>query len=142
MREFKQHLFEIIVLIMLTACDGDTVSEIQTYNQSIVLPPEATEQVVILDNINSSITTIENSVTWLKVGIENYTSGPTSIKVTTINNIERTERKCYVIITVSSGNKVILSITQQGLKEEIGIDDSHDRQTDKPAYIPILKADD
>jgi hypothetical protein len=69
---------------------------------------------------------------------QSYTSGPPQIKLNATANTGKDERKCNVTITANSGDKVILTVTQQGKSDEdeegTGIDDIHGTQTDKPAY--------
>ena len=119
---------------MLTACPSDSEPEPQSYTQNIELPSNASEQIVTLNKFSSSITMVENSASWLTVEPQVYFSGSPKVKLRSTDNIERTERKCNVIITASSGDRVILSVTQQETSEGTGIDDLHGTQTDKPAY--------
>jgi hypothetical protein len=134
MKNIIQYLFAGIAMLMLTACPSDSEPEPQSYMQNIALPSYASEQVVTLNKLSSSIATVENSASWLSVEPQIYSSGSPKVKLRSTDNIERTERKCNVIITASSGDKVVLAIIQQGTTEGTGIDDLHDRQTDKPAY--------
>lgn len=120
-------------MLMLTACPNDSDSEAQTYSQSIVLPSYASERVVTLNQIRSSITSVENSAPWLVVEPE----GSHMVKLRTTDNTTKTERKCNVTITASMRDdvtKVILSVTQQPASEGTEINDFHNLQTDKPAY--------
>ncbi len=133
MKNIIQYMFAGIALLMLTACPSEPEAP-QTYKQSVVLPSNAMEQEITLNKLNSSIVTVENPATWITVETPAYTSGYVKIKVHVTANTERTERKCNITITVSSGDKVILSVTQQGSQEGTGIDDLHGAYTDKPAY--------
>ena len=129
-------------MLMLTACPGpDTKPEpvidpvTQTNTQEIVMPPKASEQVVTLTQLSTAISTIEKdeSASWLTVEQLPYESGSPQVKLrSTADNTAREERKCTVTITATSGDKVVLSVTQQS--EGTGIDDLHGSQTDKPAY--------
>lgn len=150
MKNISQYLLASMALLMLTACpnDPEEVSETQTqnqtqtqaqtqtqtYNQSIMLSPNAIEQEVILNGLNSPVATVTNSAEWLTVETNAYTSGSVKVKVSVTANVSKEERKCTVTITATSGDKVILSVTQQGIPEGTGIDDLHGSQTDKPAY--------
>ena len=93
---------------------------------------KATEQVVTLNKLSTAISTVENSAQWLTVEKEPYTSGSPQVKLRSKDNPDKVERKCNVTITATSGDKVILSVTQQS--EGTEIDDLHGSQTDKPAY--------
>ncbi|MBO7120148.1 MAG: BACON domain-containing protein [Bacteroidaceae bacterium] len=134
MKNIKQYLMAGMAILMLTACPSDPESETQSYTQNIVLPSNASEQEVTLTQLHSSISNVQNPVSWLTVEIQSYSSGSPKFKLRSASNTERTERKCNVIITAYSGDKVTLSVTQQGVAEGTGIDDLHDSQTDKPAY--------
>lgn len=133
MKDIRQYLMAGMAILMLTACPSDSETEPQAYTQNILLPPYTSEQEIALNQLHSPIATVE-TVPWLIVEILAYSSGSPSVKLRSTANTERTERKCNVIITSSSGNKVVLSVTQQGTAEGTGIDDLHGRQTDKPAY--------
>ena len=144
MKNIKLYLLSGIAMLMLTACPGpdpkpNPVVEpepepvvVQTYTQEIVMPPKASEQVVTLNQFSTAISTVENSASWLTVEQLPYESGSPKIKLSSTDNTDKAERKCTVSITASSGDKVILSVTQQS--EGTGIDDLHGSQTDKPAY--------
>lgn len=145
MKNIKLYLLSGMALLMLTACPGpDTKPNpvvepepepavLQTYTQEIVMPSKASEQVVTLTQLNTAISTVENSASWLTVEQLPYESGSPQVKLrSTSDNTAKEERKCNVTITATSGDKVILSVTQQS--EGIGIDDLHGSQTDKPAY--------
>ena len=134
MKSIRQYLFAGIAMLMLTACPSDLESETQTYTQNIVLPSYASNQMVTLNQIHSSITTVQNSASWLTVEPQTYSSGSPQIKLYYTANIAKAERKCNVTITASSGDEVVLSVTQQGISEGTEIDDLHNSQTDKPAY--------
>ena len=134
MKKIRLFIFAGIALLMLTACPSDSEPEPQSYTQNIELPSNASEQIVTLNKFSSSITMVENSASWLTVEPQVYFSGSPKVKLRSTDNIERTERKCNVIITASSGDRVILSVTQQETSEGTGIDNLHGTQTDKPAY--------
>lgn len=131
MKNIRQYLFAGIAILMLTACPSDPESETQSYTQNVVLPSYASEQLVTLNKLQTSIATVNNSASWLTVDPQPYSSGSPRIMLYSTANTAKTERKCNVIITAYSGDKVTLSVTQQGVA---GIDDLHNSQTDKPAY--------
>lgn len=118
-------------MLMLTACSSD--SESQSNTQNLVLPSNSTEQIVTIDKLSSSITTVNNSASWLTVDPQVYTSGSPKVKVRSTANTAETERKCNVTITSSSDETVILSVIQKGTLV-LEIDELHSSQTDKPAY--------
>lgn len=137
MKNIRQYLVAGIAMLMLTACSSSSEPEAQSYTQDVALPANASEQVVTLNKLKSSIATIENTVSWLIVERQAYSSGSPQVKLRSTVNKAKEERKCKVTVTASSGEKVILSVTQQGSdNENTGIDDLHGSQTDKPAYSP------
>lgn len=139
MKSIKQYLLACIAVFMLTACsDHNNEEEGQTYKQDVTLPAIASEQLVTLNHLNSSIETVKNSASWLIVEQQFYSSGSPKVKLRSTDNTDKEERKCNVTITATSGDIVILTVTQQAANEEnsegTGIDDLHGTQTDKPAY--------
>ena len=134
MKNIRQYIVAGIALITLTACPNDSEQEPQSYTQKIVLPSSASEQEVTLNKLHSSIASVDNPVSWLTVETQAYSSGSPRIKLRSTDNALEAERKCNVTINASSGDKVVLSVTQQGVPEGTGIDNLHGSQTDKPAY--------
>lgn len=144
MKNFRQYILAGMAILVLTACSSNPVQEpeqkttpepvAQTFTQDIVMPSTASEKLVTLSQLQTSIATVEKSASWLSIESQAYSSGSPQIKLCSTDNTERVERKCNVTITASSGDKVVLSVTQQGTSEGTGIDDLHNSQTDKPAY--------
>ena len=138
MKKINLYLMAGIAMFILAACSGEPDSEqvpvAQTYTQNIMMPSNASELLVTLNQVQSSVTTVQHSVSWLTVETQAYSSGSPSVKLRTIDNTSKAERKCNVTITVTSGDKVVLAVTQQGSSEGTDIDDIHNSQTDKPAY--------
>ena len=134
MKYIRQYLFAGIAMLMLMACSSDSEPEPQTFTQDINLPSKGSEQVVTLNQLQTSVATVENSSMWLTVEVQPYTFGSPQVKLRSTNNTAKEERKCSVTVTANSGNKVILSVTQQGGYEGTEIDDLHSSQTNKPAY--------
>ena len=131
MKKISQYIMVGMAMLMLTACSSD--SESQSNTQNLVLPSNSTEQIVTIDKLSSSITTVNNSASWLTVDPQVYTSGSPKVKVRSTANTAETERKCNVTITSSSDETVILSVIQKGTLV-LEIDELHSSQTDKPAY--------
>lgn len=134
MKTIRQYIFAGMAILMLTACPSDPESESQSYTQEITLPSTASEKLVTLSQLQTSIATVENSASWLTAEPQSYSSGSPKVKLRSTANTAKEGRKCNVTITASSGDKVTLSVTQQGAAEGAGIDDLHSSQTDKPAY--------
>ena len=134
MKNIRQYLAACIALLMLTACPSDPESETHSYTQDISLPSSASEQLVTLNQLQSAIATVKNSASWLTVEAQSYSSGSPQVKLRSTANTAKSDRKCNVTITATTGDKVTLSVIQQGTSEGTGIDDVHNSQTDKPAY--------
>lgn len=133
MKNFRQYILTGMTMLMLTACPSDSEPEPQTYTQDIVLPSGATEQIVTIDKLSSSIATVEKSAAWLTAEPQAYTSGSPRVKLRSTANTAEAERNCNVTVTASSGDKVILSVKQRGVVTT-GTNELHNTQTDKPAY--------
>ncbi len=144
-KHFKIFLLVMIVVLTITGCGSDdkkeespinpVTPEGRTYQQSVTLDSQGTQQTVTLTNLKSKIDDVKNTNTWLTVLIGTYTSGSPNIVLSAEENTSTQTRSGNVTITSTSGDKVILTVTQQEAEEQkTGIDDSHDIPTDKPAY--------
>ncbi len=146
MKNFKIIVFALFAVLALSACGGDddkvggtptnpVNNEGKTYQQSATLDAQGTQQTVTLTNLKSKIDDVQNSSNWLTVLISTYSSGSPKIELRATENTSTQQRSVNVTITAVNGDKVILTVTQQGAEEQkTGIDDSHDITTDKPAY--------
>lgn len=134
MKNIRQYLLASIALLMLTACPSDSEPEPQSFTQDVTLPSKGSEQVVTLIQLQASVATVENPVSWLTVETQAYSSGSPRIKLRSTDNIIEVERKCNITINASSGDRLILSVRQQGAPKGTGIENLHSSQTDKPAY--------
>lgn len=143
-------LFMVISMMALAACGGDDKEEEsplnpvtpigQTYKQSVTLDAQGTQQTVTLNDLKSKIDDVANSADWLTVLISTYSSGSPSLVVSAKENTDTKTRSCTVTVTATSGDKMLLTVTQEAAEEQkTGIDDSHDVPTDKPAYSRIVK---
>ena len=116
----------------------------KTYNQSVTLPAKGGDMTVALSSLSSEVSSISNTPSWLVITREYYFSGAPTVKFGFEENKDGQERKATVTVTASSGDKVVLSITQQatggsgggGTQEDVkkGIEDLHDEYTSQPAY--------
>ena len=144
-------LLAFVAMMTLSACHDDKkepsslnpvdpTPEGQTFQQSVTLPEEKADMIVTLDSLESAIKVdgLEYDADWLTVVKQTYTSGSPSLRLTATDNVKDCEstdaRSCMVTVTATSGDKVLLSVTQEGSERKIGIDDSHDIPTDQPAY--------
>jgi hypothetical protein len=117
---------------------GSTSPNGQTYQQSVTLSATDADKTVTLNKLTSAIQTYSGGADWLTVLKENYISGSPALRLKATNNERDGEttqaRSCNVTIVSTSGNKVILTVTQDGAERKAGIDDSHDVVSDQPAY--------
>ena len=154
MKRIMSYTFALLVMFALAACGGgdDDDSPIsggssgggggstthipQTYTQSVTLPAKEGEDVVTLSNLSSSVSSLSGTPSWLVISPQFYSSGTPTLKLEFIENVEPTERSCTVTALASSGDKVVLTITQQAAEVKKSIEDIHNGTTDRPAYAP------
>ena len=131
-------IIAFISVMAFIACTDDEKEDVvigQTYQQSITLDVQGTEQTITLNDLKSKIDDVKNSVDWLTVLIKPYTSGSPVVLVSAKEHTDTQPRSADVTITDTNGDKVVLAVTQEGTEElKTGIDDSHDVPTDQPAY--------
>jgi len=108
----------------------------KTYSQSVTLPAKSGELVITLSDLKSAVSSVSSSPSWLVISPQFYSSGAPTLKLEYQENTETTERVVSVTVLASSGDKVVLTITQQAGEKKDGIDDLHNDKTDKPSYIP------
>lgn len=107
----------------------------QSYQQSFTFNSwEAGTQSVKLDNLSTAVKQIdhESGVNWLIIEKESYTSGEPNVKLTATANDDTTDRSTTVTIIAENDDKVELTVKQPG--RTYGIDDTHNNQSDQPAY--------
>ena len=142
-------LLVIVAMITLTSCpcheeveEPSPVNPVnpegQTFQQSVTLAARDADETVVLRDLNTAIKDIENNSEWLTVAKQTYSTGSPSLRLTASDNIKEgsssVARNCAVTVTATSGNRVLLSVSQDGADSRTGIDDSHDIPTDQPAY--------
>ena len=110
----------------------------KTYSQSVTLPAQGGEQVITLSDMSSAVSSVSSSPSWLVISPQFYSSGAPTLKLEFQENTENQERKASVTVSASSGDKVLLTITQQAGERKDGIDDLHSDKTDQPSYAPRL----
>lgn len=136
MKNIKQYALACMALLMMSSCNKDNQEdEGQAYKQEVTMPSEASEQMVTLYSLSSSIEMVKNTASWLVVEQQSYMSGAPQVVLSSTDNKDKKERKCTVTITATTGDKVVLAVTQLGTGQlPTGIDDSHDIPTDQPAF--------
>ena len=142
----KNKVYYVIVsmaVLLLTACGGgsnddDSIIDEQGYQQRVTLPATDADEIIIISSLTTEINKVTGGAKWLTVLIEDYTSGSPSLRLIATDNVSDGKttqvRSCSLTISSLSGDKTILSVTQEGIEMKTGIDDSHDIETDQPAY--------
>ncbi len=155
MKKICIYLLSLTAIFVLAACGGDDGGSStgdggnsggssgggnapQTYTQSVTVPATSGEQVVTLSNLKSSISSVGNAPSWIVISPQYYSSGAPTLKLEYQENTLTTARDCSVTVLASSGDKVVLTITQQASETKSGIDDVHNDPSDQPAYSPKL----
>ena len=154
MKTIKIYLMVLLGLFVLSACGGggddaggsggssggggNNGHVPQAYAQSVSIPATSGDQVITLSSLNSSVSSVSSSPSWLVISPQFYSSGAPTLKLVYQENTETQERKAVVTVSASSGDRVVLTITQQAGERKDGIDDLHNDKTDQPSYAPQL----
>ena len=163
MKRIELYLIALLSIFVLAACGPDNPVNTnggnsggnsggngggsytpKTYNQSVTLPAKGGETTVTLSDLSSAVSGVSSTPSWLVITREYYSSGAPTLKLGFEENKDGQEREVAVTVTASSGDKVVLTITQQttggsgggGTQEDVkkDIDDLHDEYTSQPAY--------
>lgn len=138
------YILASMAVLLLTACGGGSSDDDEStidghsYQQSETLPATDADEIIIISSLTTEINKVTGGAKWLTVLIEDYTSGSPSLRLIATDNVSDGKttqvRSCSLTISSLSGDKTILSVTQEGIEMKTGIDDSHDIETDQPAY--------
>lgn len=140
MKYFKIIIIACVSILAFIACSGDekredVIVDGKTFQQSATLPASKADTTIILSDLKAAINSVKGGNEWLTVVKESYTSGSPKVRLTAKDNKEEKPRDCKVTITAESGDKVVLTVEQNGAEpKKTGIDDSHDIPTNQPAY--------
>ena len=106
-----------------------------TYKQSVTLPPTDAVAEVELKDLKYEIKYISGNASWLTVQ-KAFKDGTAWVTLKATDNEKKEDRSCTVVITGQSNDEVRLSViqTKKAGPDNDGINDSHDMQTDQPAY--------
>lgn len=137
MKQLKLYTILLLSVALTVACGPDPKpkSNSKVYTQSATLTAKGDALKVTLNELNSSISSVNNTANWLTATPQYYTSGHPQIELQATENTTGSERKTEVAVLASSGEKVVLTVMQEAAP--VGIDDMHDEKTDKPAYAPL-----
>lgn len=141
MKYFKIIIIACVSTLAFIACSNgddkkeDIIVDGKTFQQSATLPASKADTTIILSDLKAAINSVKGGNEWLTVVKESYTSGSPKVRLTAKDNKEEKSRDCKVTITAESGDKVVLTVEQNGAEpKKTGIDDSHDIPTNQPAY--------
>ena len=137
MKTIKLYFSILATLLVLTACGGggsDEPAGPETYQRSVSIGYQATEDVYTLPEI-AQIVSIQGTTDWLSVTQPNANT----VRVVVQENLKLTVRTTTLVVTAQNGDKVNIYVSQEAHPEEPnkGADDSHDSETDQPAYAPV-----
>ena len=139
MQHIKLYAFMMTVLL-LTACSKNDDDVEDTLYQTVTMAADANNTIVTLNKLNEGIESAKAMDEWLTVSIVPYTAGNPMLKLNASVNPNKTERKTKVIVISVSGSRIEITVIQKGQPEKTPegntIEDTHDIETDQPAYIP------
>ena len=154
MKKICIYLLSLTTILLLAACGGGDDdggnsaggggnagggssgggSAPQTYTQSVTVPATIGEQIVTLNSLSSAVSSVSSTPSWIVISPQYYSSGAPTLQLEYQENTATTTRDCTVNVSASSGDKLVLTITQQASEVKSGIDDIHNNSTDQPAY--------
>ena len=128
-----------VCVMAYSGCGSDSNDE-ASFSQSVTIPAETASILVSLDKLNEPVESFKVKDSWLNVTLAPYTSGAPVVKLNATNNPNTTERKTMVSIETKTHVRVELTVIQKGKPEAQPegntIEDTHDTETDQPAYVP------
>lgn len=148
-KKITAYIITLLGMMIIASCGSDNEDDKgggkgsesnyvpQTYTQSVPIDANGGTNSVKLNDLSTSIKSIdksgESSTSWIAISIETYTSGAPSILLKVEENNTTSERTCEVTVIATNGDKVQLTVTQEAGVPK-GIDDIHNNSTDQPAY--------
>ena len=144
MNRFFKYYLGLMVTLLFAACGpendngstggGNNSPSPQSYTQSVTLPASGGEQVFTLSDLRSPVSDVDSTPSWLEISPQYYSTGSPTIKLKYEENIELETRDCVITVLASSGDKVILTVTQHAAEVKRGIENIHNTQTNQQAY--------
>ena len=137
-------LFAIALMctMLLTSCGGggsddgggSTPSRTSTYYMDVSMDATAGSQTIVLDKLNTNVSTAVSSASWLTPSRQAYTSGSPKITIEATVNTASSSRNCTVTVTATDGNKVIITIIQKGTSQTSDQPQTKDEVSDQQPY--------
>ena len=142
MHKILSFMLGIAVMFCITAytsCGGSDDDDV-SFSQSVTIPAESTSVLVTLDKLSSAVESFTVKDNWLTVTLTPYTTGAPIVKLNATNNPNTEERKTKVSFVTKSQVRLELTVIQKGkpavAPEGNTIEDTHNTETDQPAYAP------
>ncbi len=136
-------LFAIALMctMLLTSCGGGgsddgggSSSRPSTYYMDINMDAAAGSQTIVLDKLNTNVSTAVSSASWLTPTRQAYTSGSPKIMIEATANTSTSSRNCTVTVTALNGNKVIITVIQKGTSQSSDQPETNDEVSDQQPY--------
>ena len=136
-------LFAIALMctMLLTSCGGGgsddgggSSSRPSTYYMDINMDAAAGSQTIVLDKLNTNVSTAVSSASWLTPTRQAYTSGSPKIMIEANANTSYSSRNCTVTVTALNGNKVIITVIQKGTSQSSDQPETNDEVSDQQPY--------
>ena len=137
-------LFAIALMctMLLTSCGGGgsddggggTPSRTSTYYMDVSMDATAGSQTIVLNNLNTDVSTAVSSASWLTPTRQAYTSGSPKIMIEATANTSTSSRNCTVTVTALNGNKVIITVIQKGTSQSSDQPETNDEVSDQQPY--------
>lgn len=100
-----------------------------TYYMDVHLNSSAQSQIIELTNLETSVSKISSSASWLIVSKQPYSSGSPKIKIDATANTSSSSRECKVTVIASDDNEVVITVVQKGHSQP----QTNDEVSDKDA---------
>ena len=133
----------LMCTMLLTSCGGggsddgggSTPSRTSTYYMDVSMDATAGSQTIILDKLNTNVSTAVSSASWLTPTRQAYTPGGSpKIMIEATANTSTSSRNCTVTITALNGNKVIITVIQKGTSQSSDQPETNDEVSDQQPY--------
>ncbi|MBO5614267.1 MAG: BACON domain-containing protein [Prevotella sp.] len=113
---------------------GSTPSRTSTYYMDVSMDATAGSQTIVLNNLNTDVSTAVSSASWLTPTRQAYTSGSPKITIEATANNSTSSRNCTVTVTALNGNKVIITVIQKGTSQSSDQPETNDEVSDQQPY--------
>lgn len=120
---------------------GGTPSRTSTYYMDVNLDAGVCSQTLVLNNLNTNVSTATSSASWLTLTRQSYTSSSPQIIIEATANTSASSRNCTVTVTATDGNRVIITVIQKGTSQSTGQPETTDEVSDQQPYSMEMRID-